>query len=681
MPRVISGLSVVAAAVVLTIVFWKPLWTGGGLIGGDTYPYFFPQKTFYADSLARGELPLWNPLVSLGYPQHAESQTGALYPPNLVLYRLLDVNTAYNVSHILHYVAAYVFSWLLARRLGLNAIGAHLAAIVFVYGWFPPRACLEWAIIGGVYFPMILWFCESYLQTSQRLWLILASAGMGTFLLAGHFNLAFLTLLTAAVYIPARLFWARSPLEEHVVQRRGWVLGGFAAAVLLGFGLAAVQLIPTVELKQNSQRDDSYLNQTYGSIPPWYLTQILWPRLWYGPDTNPDAALWSITWGSPPVPPGNTNKIEAHLYFGAVPFYLLLIGALVGAANGRWPGRRTGLWIILGVAAIVFATGWPIYWLRNTPGFGFFAGPGRYGIITTMAVALGAGAIFDRLLDRIRLMPFKVALAIVVPGLTIVDLYNVSRWVTNVTMIPQAPVQYRKLSSLAGLLSLQDELPRVYAPGPNLPTITGLNCVPEYLGIGPKAYFDPQLAFPRNVPEGSEGVRQQSEWLQKAGVTHLLTFEPLDLSAWPAELVVELLDPVLNGAWGRGREPLYLYRLRDHRARAFFEGQTDGEAVHISRVGPHTCEIDVEDDRGGRLILLDLAYPGWTVSIDDQPAEATTFEDMFRAVDIPAGKHKVVWTYKPVCVRWGWWVTAATIGLILAWAIGSRRSAARRIDS
>ncbi|MBW3543325.1 MAG: hypothetical protein KY476_23980, partial [Planctomycetes bacterium] len=57
-----------AAALGLTFAFWPALWRGGGLIGGDIYSYFLPQKVFYAEKLREGELPLWNPLAGHGYP-------------------------------------------------------------------------------------------------------------------------------------------------------------------------------------------------------------------------------------------------------------------------------------------------------------------------------------------------------------------------------------------------------------------------------------------------------------------------------------------------------------------------------------------------------------------------------------------------------------------------------------
>ena len=43
--RLFAAVTLVVA-VVLTWIFWSKLWLGGGLVGGDLYPYFLPQKAF-----------------------------------------------------------------------------------------------------------------------------------------------------------------------------------------------------------------------------------------------------------------------------------------------------------------------------------------------------------------------------------------------------------------------------------------------------------------------------------------------------------------------------------------------------------------------------------------------------------------------------------------------------------
>ena len=111
---------------------WHELLMGGGIVGGDTYPYFFPQKQIMADGLAHGELPLWHDRTGLGYPLHAESQAGIFYPTNQILYRLLDLNSAYNTSIMLHYVLAFVFAWRFCCCQKLSHPSSLLAAMVFV---------------------------------------------------------------------------------------------------------------------------------------------------------------------------------------------------------------------------------------------------------------------------------------------------------------------------------------------------------------------------------------------------------------------------------------------------------------------------------------------------------------------------------------------------------------------
>ncbi|MEJ7596128.1 MAG: hypothetical protein WKF77_31860, partial [Planctomycetaceae bacterium] len=190
LPRSVSKLDWLIAIVIgcaLSLGIWHELLTGGGIVGGDTYPYFYPQKQVMAEGFAHGELPLWHDRTGLGYPLHAESQAGIFYPTNQLLYRLFAVNRAYNVSILLHYTLAFVFAWRFCRSQSLSHASALLAAMVFVYGWFPARLSLEWSIIGGVWFPCCLWLTERFISRPDRSAGCLLALAFGTHLLAGHF--------------------------------------------------------------------------------------------------------------------------------------------------------------------------------------------------------------------------------------------------------------------------------------------------------------------------------------------------------------------------------------------------------------------------------------------------------------------------------------------------------------
>ena len=392
----------------LTLVFWWPIWHGSGFVGGDVYSYFFPQKVIYSESLHAGELPLWNARAGFGYPLLAESQTGIFYPPNLVLYRLLDPHTAYHVSFLLHYFAAFVFASAAVRRFGIGLLPSWLTALVYVYGWFPSRTCVEWAIIGGTWLPAALWCAESFLSTRRWRFAIGLSGVIAVQLLAGHFQIAWFTLLLLAAYIPARFFWTspsgREPTADcRPPSYRFWKLTTMTyAAIFCGLSLAAVQLLPTYELKQHSQRATVGKEHEldFGAIPPWYWTQVCRPTHWYSPLTDREAAFRE----SPPLGHSRTNSAEAHLYFGVAPL-LLLIASVVGLLSdlvSKRPVERAWLfWLAIAAVSWIYTSGWLLPITRSLPGFSYFQGLGRYGLLTTWASAVLAGLVADRFLRQL----------------------------------------------------------------------------------------------------------------------------------------------------------------------------------------------------------------------------------------------------------------------------------------
>jgi hypothetical protein len=690
-------LVVIAIAVGLTGLFWGPLWQGHGLIGGDLYTYFFPQKLVYADQLADGKVPLWNDLVGFGYPLLAESQAGVFYPPNPWLYRQFDINTAYSLSQLGHYVLALVFCVLLLRRLDLSPPAAVLGGIVFVYGWFPPRICLEWAIIGGVYFPLSLWCVESYLQSAKLRWLVILALAQGVHLLAGHFNLAFITQLTCVAYAALRVWFVRGEREGKAwvgeapaepARRTGDVLpSGSAgaspsrialmpvvliiAALGFGFALAAIQLLPTWELKQLSQRDaiGKVHDPGYGHIPPWYLSQIVAPWLWYPADMDPDQALQSIRVATIA---SATNKVEAHLYFGMLPL-LLIAYRLIAAVRVDPLDRRQTIWLGLGLAAMVYATGWLLPITRHLPGFSFFMGPGRYGIVTTLAAALLAGAGLDRLLSG-RMRGRSVIIGVVI-GLTVADLYWVSRRVFYAEMTPDPPIQHVEESEVRRRLAEYEQSHgplqpvRMLAPGPNWATLTGYAAYPAYLGIGPAEYFDPQLIMPEPTdemtPAEQAAARQaQHEWLRQGAFTHVLSMEPLDETEWPqAELVWQGVDRLLNPVYARWREPIFLYELGDSLPRVRLTGDGTLEAQPSTR---EELALTLTAPEPTELIRADLAYPGWTAHVAGEGGTRTieTTAGLFRRVPVPAGNAAVVWEYDPASFRNGAMISGISFALL-----------------
>ena len=693
------------AAIGLTLVFWGPLWTGGGIIGGDTYSYFLPQKQFLAERLHAGELPRWNNRSGLGYPLVAESQTGVFYPPNLILYRLLELQTAYNASHLLHYVAAFLLMWRLSRELGLAPIGALLAALVYVYGWFPPRLCWEWAIVGGCYLPGVLLFAERFLKSRCQLPpgsnlksqlsslssnLAIVTGLLAMQMLAGHFHLAFITQLTLVGYVALRLTFVPSELASNggigcpplglpqglgglcaspsvtaasssaeaveplrqaqgrtfvgrIVSHRLRTFGFSVGAIVLALVVAAPQLLPTWELKRISQRQTTTsrdFDPGYGHIPPMYLTQVVaswW--FWYSDDIDRDQALGQLRLGA--ISSG-TNQVEAHLYFGLLPLGLILLGFAHAGLRERFANRATFLWLLLALGAVLYTTGWLLPVTRYLPGFSFFRGLGRFGIVATLAVGVLSGCALELVCARLTKTQRRLA-GVLMLGLTGLDLFVVGRIVNYAVLVSPPPLAALERSDVRQLLHQSDQPVRLYAPGPNLTNLLGVSSVPEYLGLGPAEYYDERTkarSLERLTPEFLD-------WAEGCGITHILSFSALPSSASEPRLRERFrgIDPFLHFAWGRSAtEPLYLYELTQSRGRVVLSDPETG-SVRITEYAANRVVLDVNAERGTTVILRDLFYPGWTVTIDGRSAPAQRIEELFRGVEVEAGRHVVEWRF------------------------------------
>jgi hypothetical protein len=122
------------------------------------------------------------------------------------------------------------------------------------------------------------------------------------------------------------------------------------------------------------------------------------------------------------------------------------------------------------------------------------------------------------------------------------------------------------------------------------------------------------------------------------------------------------------------RDPDAMPLARVMRADGSWQGATittrEADRVEIETAGA-----------AGRLVLADPAYPGWHVSVDGHAARATT-DGLFRAVTVPAGRHRVIWTFRPATLRAGLALSVASLVVLgggsLAWPSLRRRRRRRR---
>ncbi|MGP0067514.1 MAG: hypothetical protein ACLQGP_28455 [Isosphaeraceae bacterium] len=379
-------------ALVLVGTILGGLLVGYEPVGGDPDRMYRPLKSELARSLEDGKFPFWSHRFGLGVPLVAESHVAAFYPPNLVLYRLLDVSTAYRLSMWLHYLALVATTYFYARCLGIAPWGGALAAVTFtlcgfqaIHSSHEPFYCLM------PYLPMALGLAERFLATGRLGWLAALPITLGLQWTLGHFQIQ---TWTGGLIIATGLW-------RTAFDRRPWRRAfALVLAVVWGAALAAVQLGPTWQFSEQvkqTQRPASEL--LFYSLPPAHWFEPALPRLVRELRLGPEDPYWFSQ---------QTTGYEAVLYVGTIPLILAFIGAFT------WPVARSTLpWLILIPVSLAIATmprWWPqgYLYLISLPGIGYFRVPARYTLLTCLGTALLAGEGFDRSVASVR---FRLGLA------------------------------------------------------------------------------------------------------------------------------------------------------------------------------------------------------------------------------------------------------------------------------
>lgn len=104
------------------------------------------------------------------------------------------------------------------------------------------------------------------------------------------------------------------------------------------------------------------------------------------------------------------------------------------------------------------------------------------------------------------------------------------------------------------------------------------------------------------------------------------------------------------------------------------DGSGSGTAM-ISRYDAGEIEVKVTTDKPGILLLSEVWYPAWNVTLDGADAELLIADYSLRGVAVPAGTHTVVMRYQSGAFTMGMWITIATSVLAVAGVVllGMRR--------
>ena len=125
-------------------------------------------------------------------------------------------------------------------------------------------------------------------------------------------------------------------------------------------------------------------------------------------------------------------------------------------------------------------------------------------------------------------------------------------------------------------------------------------------------------------------------------------------------------------AWVELADPGALAGMLSHAAT------TPREVVDVVEQAPDRVVLDANLESPGLVILADVFYPGWTLTIDDRPAPIIRANRLMRGAAVAAGRHRLVYIYRPNSFRIG--ATISLAGLVVLAGTSLRAWRRRRTD-
>ena len=93
--------------------------------------------------------------------------------------------------------------------------------------------------------------------------------------------------------------------------------------------------------------------------------------------------------------------------------------------------------------------------------------------------------------------------------------------------------------------------------------------------------------------------------------------------------------------------------------------------VKLIKYEPNNLQYTIDSKKGGVVVFAEIYYPGWTATIDGQPAELGRVNYILRALNVKAGKHTVVLDFHPTSISTTETIAYIAIVILLLAIIGA----------
>jgi hypothetical protein len=655
-----------------------------------------PNALYIKHSLsAWHQIPLWSDQILSGYPFAADPLSGLWYPPGWLAV-VLPEPFGFNLLIALHILFGGIGLFLFLRSENLGELPALLGAFTFelMPKLFAHFASGHITLLYAVFWTPWLILIEKEKTVSKRkIFHFLTAIILGMIALADVRWAAYASVL----WIAYSFYLARKNLAgPGFLSWFGPVFGEMMVALLI----ASPLLLPLIEFTHLSTRNllqpgDNLML----SLGPAQLLGLFIPQFW--------------------------GYAETIVYPGILSFLLVL--AVVCSPDAR---QKSYFWAGVILVTLLFSMGSNLpgaEFLARLPGFSLLRVPTRWLFITCLAFSIlaahGAQALsienFRKLarpnpaIFYVGLSAFAVFLAmgllavsksiplpflwsaIFIPlssilillranlkittgwwfplifGLAVLDLGSISLSQVN---FQDASVVMDTQKEVGIFLGQQPKPFRIYSPSYSVPQQVG-SCLDLRLadGINPLQLLDyanfmtgasgvPSTGYSVTLPPFSTGnpLIDNQAYLPDASRLGLLNVR---FVAAEYQLASDELLPVARF----GQTQIYENSLVKPPAWVQMPDLPAGEGISSTPIPDITPNrITLAADGPGLLVLSEINYPGWVVRVDNTKANIIPAAGILRAVDLPAGRHKIVFSYEPMSMYAGIVLAAAAwLGILV----------------
>lgn len=643
------------AAAITTWIFTR---AGTPFAGYDWVELEGFNKHLYREALLSGHLPLWNPYVGFGRPFLADIDTATLYPLNLLF--LLPATWALPLCVLAHTTLVLLGVGRLGRDLNLSWRASLLAGVTLALSTTLLARLQAGQIQVFCAFAWLpLWWAFAWRAWREPSWSAMVAFAITTAMVVLAGSPPLLWAMSWAV-LAWLLAWSVGRSWRESVRGGMTVLAGG----VVGLGLAAVQLLPFLELAGESNRplhDPAFAN--LGALPVRNLASL------FVPSTDALRFFW-----------------EMNLFTGVLA-PLGLVAVVLG-----WNDRAVRTFAVVGLAGLLLSleplglAGSLAAWL---PGMAAFRLPCRYAIVVGWALVCIVLLVWQR-----RAGPRGTWIAALAGFAQVGSLL----WAADLHARQYAVAAKPEAEDAVAARAVH--LAREVAPAPlrvalardavrsNAGVLYGFSNLESFASPGLARVWNSVHALAGMPPRAGDPVRtadlavQPREALEKWGVqfgwdgrARDFFFTPSAGSRAQAVFAAETSSGAAAAAlrwWAAPAGTVFLERAVVSAPATNVGGSQ--RTLTISSYDAERIDVAWGLPKVGWLVLAEPWFPGWRARVAGEWVDVQPANGWMRAVTVPAGADTVRLEFRPRSLIFGACVSAGTVAALLVGWWWTRRN-------